>query len=270
MLRLRKHLLPVTAAAVLAMGLATPTLAAAPTFQVSPNNLALCVTPVVGCAPFTANFIQGSSSELLTILNATQVSGEGFANFTGFVLNGNALNGGVTGLNVDYGLYITFTLTDTLTGGSMGAPGSSYNLTSLDFQVFADPFDNNTYTQASVSPLTPATVNVNGVDILLGSGHLISGVAGFDAQGGAFLNSTETYQNTANGNLFFTQPIPFFTLAFTEFNNTLQGVSTDGTHIAITDASGGADFNRVPEPASLALIGLGLLAAGAAYRRRNT
>jgi len=79
---------------------------------------------------------------------------------------------------------------------------------------------------------------------------------------------------TAGGN-YFTLPVPFYTLAFSNFNNTSQGIAcntagcVNPTVVAINSENGGSDFNRIPEPASLALIAVGLLAAGAGSMARK-
>lgn len=267
--KIQKSVAATAAGVVLAAGFASSALAASPPFQVTPAGIGEAQ------APFIADQIQGTSSELLTLTAGPNTfTGSGWINFSGFVNAGSLLNAGVTGLNNTYGLYATFTLAGTLASGPFGQAGSNYTLTSLNFQLFADTDLGTTFTQANAATNTGATVAVGGLaDILLGSGSLVVGVAGFDALFGAFLNSTQTYANTAAGNAFFTQPVPFYNIAFDAFNNTSQGViancPTCANRISITNAAGVVDFNRVPEPETMALLGLGLLGMVAGLRRRK-
>jgi hypothetical protein len=236
----------------------------APVFTIAPS--------AVGSASgnFQANQISGTSSELLHT-TATGHYGSGWLNIGSFALNGVTVP--KTGLTNDYNLYVTFDLTDTYragTGSGINTPDSVNDLTSLNFKFYADTNFNNTYTAANAKTSTEATVSGTGDDILLGYGSLIKGVAGFNELLGAHLNSTQTFNVTTIGSQFFAAPHPFYNIAFDEFNNTSQGASVNGNLVAINQASGSIDFNgnAVPEPESLALLGLGMLSLFATTRRR--
>lgn len=229
---------------------------------------------------FQADSIAGFSSELLhgDLGAGTLTANTGWLSFTGFSLGGVPVAVSTTRIGLDYGLYLTYDLVANYSGGNAFATaGSNYNLSSLNFQVWRDVGVDTVFTPAAVAS-TEATVAVGTADVLLGNGSLLSGTAGFNPLLGVHLNATTTYANTAAGSLFFTAPNPFYNLAFSALNNTSQAINIDTpTGCTAADnlctigvnAAGIVDFNRVPEPATLALLGMGLMGVGISLRKRK-
>jgi PEP-CTERM motif-containing protein len=187
----------------------------------------------------------------------------------GFLSASSYKNGAFTplqGLNFDYKMYGLFTLSGTATASPTGIT-ATFTTGTLTLYVDANgdttlalPANDGTIDGA----VGPVVVGSNGDDLAIGTAsnmtaseaHLFGGLANGD-----FEIVWDNWLLTAFGESYWDAPEPFHTII--NFNGNTTTVTPPGSATApfnsVADGSGNAFFNSVPEPGTLALMGMGLL-----------
>lgn len=260
---------------VAGLGLAlTPQMAAADEVfavdeSVVDDTAAACL--LVDCT-FDADLINGGYTERLTINPDFTFDVSAFASFTQYKLGGfnagTGLAAATEGLNVGgYDLYALFQASGTVnpaTGVITFFPAGAQ----VDLYIDAD--QNNTFTAPATGAGAWTVVDTTGDDELVLSSTTLSAGTGaiVPPVGGFFDLEFRNLILTAFGNTYFPD-LASLGLVFATVDgdfNTIPSPPAPGTYDERGDLS---IVYQVPEPATMTLFGLGLLASGYAARRRR-
>ena len=201
----------------------------------------------------------------------------GYFDATALVLGNTAVgsqlntNEGLFG-GAGYALYGKFSVSGNITFVGTTAL-ATFN--SGSFELYSD-FNQDTTKTIGAGGTTTFAFTAD--DALLGSSNVVlSGsqanvplVGNQAASGGSYIINYGDLDLTAQGSAYFISPSPFyFVVSVSGENESFNPPLTAGNYQGIAQGDASAVFVAVPEPATVALLGLGLLGMGISLRRKT-